>query len=370
MQLHKLSDETIHLWKKIRNNNLLQNQQCNWFVDKYSPKNMIDYDNILTDNIYFHKDIINRLRLIAKDDSLPHIIFYGNSGIGKKTIINLFLELIYDDSIYNMTDSKYTVKSGNNVETDVIIKQSDHHIIIEPNNNNFDRYLLQDVVKEYAKRKSLNIYSAERDFKSVQINNLDNMSYYAQTSLRRTMEKYSKNCRFVMWCYSLSKVIEPLQSRCLCINIPDIPEDELFKWIFSIACQENIKINIKTILNILHESNSDLKDILWRLELFKKNGTIKNSYHLLIDELINNIVTKPTIPFIRDILYKILTKNIKASQIVKDILKYFLTNNKYEKYYVEIVNNASEYEYRLAKGRRDIIHLEAFIISIINLINK
>ena len=33
-----------------------------------------------------------------------------------------------------------------------MIKQSKHHIIIEPNNNNFDRYLIQDIVKEYARR--------------------------------------------------------------------------------------------------------------------------------------------------------------------------------------------------------------------------
>ena len=61
------------------------------------------------------------------------------------------------------------------------------------------------------------------------------MSYYAQTSLRRTMERYNDKCRFMMWCKSLSKVIEPLQSRCICLRIPSPTDDELFRYIFKIS---------------------------------------------------------------------------------------------------------------------------------------
>jgi len=48
-----------------------------------------------------------------------------------------------------------------------------------------------------------------------------------------------------MWCYSLSKVIEPLRSRCLCIHVPTQTEDELIKWTFNIASLEKIKLNFK-----------------------------------------------------------------------------------------------------------------------------
>ena len=56
-------------------------------------------------------------------------------------------------------------------------------------------------------------------------------------------EKYSKTCRFVTWCYSLSKVIEPLRSRCLCIHVPTQTSDDIVEWTFNVASIE--KINIK-----------------------------------------------------------------------------------------------------------------------------
>ena len=88
-------------------------------------------------------------------------------------------------------------------------------------------------------------------FKSVMINNLDNLSYYAQTSLRRTMEKYSGTCRFIMWCKSLSKVIEPLKSRCLMVRVP-LPTDIMItSIILKVASKANIKLKGSDIIDIV-----------------------------------------------------------------------------------------------------------------------
>ena len=360
-----------------------------FLVDKYIPKNVSDifdpideyYENLtgLSNNnwihqnlskCYFHKDILNKLKTISKDDCMPHIIFYGNSSSGKKTIINLFLEMIFDNSIYNLDDSKYTVVSSGNIENEVIVKQSDHHIIIEPNNNNFDRYLIQDIVKEYARRYPLCIFEKSRNFKMVQINNLDNLSYYAQTSLRRTIEKYSKTCRFIMWCYSLSKVIEPLRSRCLCIHIPTQTDEELIKWTFNIASLESIKLDFGILTDIVETSNGSLKNILWKLDMYKYCGKIENCYQKALTELINEIMNGHNIEIIRDYIYKMMITNIPSNIIIKDILNIILIKiNNYPKDKIfNIINAASIFEYRLSKGRRDIIHIETFLETIINIL--
>jgi len=269
-----------------------------FLVDKYMPRCLEDVleeqeetkiKNIVNNRKYFHREILYKLREISKDDSIPHIIFYGNKGSGKKTLINLFLELIFDKSIYKLDDSKYSVKGSGNNESIITVKQSDHHIIIEPTNTNFDRYLIQDIVKEYAKKYPLCIFDKNRNFKTVQINNLDNLSYYAQTSLRRTMEKYSKTCRFVSWCYSLSKVIEPLRSRCLCVHVPSIKREELIEWLYMICMNERIEYKMKIMDEILDKSDGNIKDILWRVELYNKFGRINNEYHRMIDLLIREI---------------------------------------------------------------------------------
>lgn len=366
--------------------------ELEFLVDKYIPKNIDDiidpmdkyYEEISGEKIdtnwinmnptksYFHKDILEKLIKIGQDDELPHIIFYGNPGTGKKTLINLFLETIFDNTIYNLDDSKYTIVSSGNIETEVIVKQSDYHIIIEPNNNNFDRYLIQDIVKEYARRYPLCIFEKSRNFKMVQINNLDNLSYYAQTSLRRTIEKYSKTCRFIMWCYSLSKVIEPLRSRCLCIHIPTQTEEELIKWTFHIASMESIRLNWEILSNIVESSRGNLKNILWKLDMYKYCGKIENSYDVVLFKLIDEIMGKQNIVTMRDYIYNMMITNISPNTIIKDILNIILVkfdNNDKQKL-SQIIDSASLFEYRLSKGRRHIIHIETFLENIIQIINN
>jgi replication factor C subunit 3/5 len=384
-------DVIIENDKEIVDNNIYDenNLEIEFLVDKYIPSNISDiidplyeyYYNFTGKNnidwklqspskCYFHKEILEKLKTISYDDGMPHIIFYGNPGSGKKTLINLFLEMIFDNSIYNLDDSKYTVISSGNIENEVIVKQSDHHIIIEPNNNNFDRYLIQDIVKEYARRYPLCIFEKSRDFKMVQINNLDNLSYYAQTSLRRTIEKYSKTCRFIMWCYSLSKVIEPLRSRCLCIHVPTQTNDELIKWTFNIASLESINLGMGVLTNIVESSNGNLKNILWKLDMHKYCGKITNCYQKALHNLIDEIMKGHNIEIIRDYVYKMMITNISSNIIIKDILNIILVKiNEYPKDKIfKIIDAASTFEYRLSKGRRDIIHIETFLETVINIL--
>ena len=370
-----------------------------FLVDKYNPVNKDDiFDDmylnkegkIIDETInqedawvystdpkksFFHKPIFSKLKNISDDDSMPHIIFYGNKGTGKKTMINIFLEMIFDESIYKLDESKYIVYSSGNNENEVLIKQSDHHIIIEPNNTNFDRHLIQEIVKEYAKKMPLHIFEKNKMFKVVQINNLDNLSYYAQTSLRRTVEKYSKTCRFVMWCYSLSKVIEPLRSRCLCIHVPTQTDENLVKWLYNVIMIEKIRIKPHLISDIIDQSNGNLKSILWKLDLYKHCKKINNSYDVELNLLINEIMLsangKPiNVPQIREYIYKLYITNVSSNIIIKDILKQLLViNNNIDSTKISnIINYASEFEYRLSKKRRDILHIEAFIIKVIDII--
>ena len=372
------------------NKNIIDNN-IEFLVDKYIPNDTDDIfdpdiknikelseiyeansweQNLYPNKCYFHKEIFKNLQKISEDDGMPHIIFYGNPGSGKKTMINLFLEMIFDKSVYKLDNSKYVVVSSGNIENEVIVKQSDHHIKIVPNNNNFDRYLIQDIVKEYAKKYPLSIFEKNRTFKAVQIDNLDNLSYYAQTSLRRTMEIYSKSCRFIMWCYSLSKVIEPLRSRCLCIHVPTQTDDELIKWMFNIASLEKINLDPYVMNKILTSSNGNLKKILWKMDLFKYRKRTNNAYQISMNNLIKEIVSNGEIQKIRDYVYNMMITNISSNTIIKDILNIILLNNNNisNQKKMLIINCASEYEYRLSKSRREIIHIEAFIDKIMKIL--
>lgn len=53
----------------------------------------------------------------------------------------------------------------------------------------------------------------------VLLSEADNLSRNAQAGLRRTMEKYSSNCRLILCCENSSRIIAPIRSRCLCLRI-------------------------------------------------------------------------------------------------------------------------------------------------------
>lgn len=329
------------------------------YIDKYSPKNYTKY--------FFHNREIEILKNMSADDCLPHIIFYGPSGSGKKTLISKLLELLYDKDVHKLNDSIYQVSGSSNSLTDVIIKQSNYHIVIEPNNNNFDRYLIQDIVKEYAKKIPLNIFSAKKKFKTVLINNVDNLSYYAQTSLRRTMEKYSTTCRFIMWCRSLSRVIEPIRSRCYCFRITAPQSSDLIKFIINISCEESIKISLKYCDELIKSSDGDIKKLLWLLQLKKFNIDPETSYEKKIKEIVNKLLMNDInlIIDIRLILYNIMITNISGTSIIKDITKQLFNHNDfYVQCKINIAEIAAKFEHNLIKGRREIKHLEAFIIAL------
>lgn len=331
-----------------------------FFVDKYAPKSI--------DEIFFHKKELDILKKMSLDDSIPHIIFYGSEGTGKKTLIKLFLEMLYDKQVNKVNDTIYMVTGSGNSKNEVTIKQSNYHIIIEPNNNNFDRYLIQDVVKEYAKKVPLNQFiKSNKSFKTVLINNVDNLPYYAQTSLRRTMEKFSKTCRFIMWCRSLSKVIDPIRSRCYCFRIESPSETEIFNIITNISYKESLKLSLQDYKNIIDRSNGNVKKILWMLQLKKFGHSYRTSY----DETIRHIIAKllpcnvQCILEIRNLLYNIMITNVSGSQIIKDLINELFKTNISEQCKLNIVEIAAKFEHNLIRGRREIIHLEAFIAGLI-----
>lgn len=324
-------------------------------------------------NIYLHKNLLKDLKNISEDEEFPNIIFYGKPGTGKKVMLNLFLEMVFGKNVYNVNDEIYTVKSSGNVDNKVSVKQSDHHIVIEPNNNNFDRNLVRHVIVEYSKRKPLNMYknknSKNKQFKVVQINNLEDLSEGAQTSLRRTIEKYSKNCRFVMWTHSLSKVIKELRSRCPCFHIPTIDDKELFLWAYKISRINGININLEKLHKVIDTSNGNLKTILWKMDLYKYTGALINTYDQKMDILAKNIINQEDISTVRPIIQNFLTTNIKSNKIIIDLLNIILKKSKLnDKQIKQIIESAAEYDTRLSLSRRDIIHIEGYVVRIMNIL--
>lgn len=236
----------------------------------------------------FHKDICEILMNISNND-MPHLLFYGPKGSGKKTLINILLNLLFNINPYILNDTKYMIQGCGNKTFNINIKQSDHHIIIKPQNNNFDKYLIQYLIKKYAQCDTL--IDSKKTFRVIIIDNIDKLSFIAQTSLRRTMEKYSKYCRFVMWGHNISKVIDPIKSRSLVISVPTPMNKEIFNYSIKIIVENNIKILFTDLVEIIFKIKNNIKKLLWSLEYLKSKNIVEGE-KMEMKRINKNIINK------------------------------------------------------------------------------
>lgn len=374
-----------------------------FLVDKYSQFNQhITFNEDIVDKILdsfdSHNEIYNNLDTIfdkpkdiilerlktIQDNSLRyanfhHLIVYGPEGNNKEYIVNRLLQKIYGEKMVQLQDVEYTISGYSNTKTKVVIKQSNCHIMIEPNNNGFDKYLIQEIIQDYAKTEILTILKYKKLFKIVVIDKIDNLSYYAQASLRRTMEKYANICKFIFISNQLSKIIEPIKSRCILIKVPLPQNKEIVKTLLEISTKEKIKLKKDELELIINKVDNKLNNAIWLLEFKKNNMKIKyESWKYILDDLIgkimlskkyNNNYIKNIIMIIRETVYILFITNINFQLIIRTILKKLLEYDLPINIKYNIINSTSIFENRISQGTRNVIHLEAYIIQIIYILN-
>lgn len=178
------------------------------WVDKYRPSKL--------DELSYHTSITNRLKSLASHpEGMPHLLFYGPSGSGKKTRVSALLRQLYGAGADRLKLDKRTFTTPTKRTIEINMVTSNHHIEISPGDVGLnDRFVVQDIIKEMASNKNIAASAmgpSEKktstvQFKTVVLVEVDRLSRQAQAALRRTMEKYSGTCRLILVCNSLSKV--------------------------------------------------------------------------------------------------------------------------------------------------------------------
>ena len=334
-------------------------------------------DNVINlPNDQFKKVIDNLEYGIWRYENFQHLIMYGPNGCGKEEVVNKLLEKIYGKAAIELKEVEYVIPSYSNTKTKIMIKQSKYHIIIEPNTNGFDKYLIQEIIQDYAKSELLNIIKYRKLFKVIVINKIDNLSYYAQASLRRTMEKYSNTCKFILISEQLSKIIEPIRSRCLLIRIPLPTKIQILESMLYICDKENIKIESNKIREIINNSDNKINHAIWLLEMYNNNIPFDKSWEVIVDNIVSMILNNKLqskqyiykiIKKFRELFYILFITNISTQLVIRKIMMKLLLNIKSIELKNNIINITSIFEQRLSQGTRHIIHMEAYIVRLLYL---
>lgn len=334
-----------------------------FLFEKYRPRKIGDF--------LFNRNILEQLVYISSSEDVPHIIISGPPGAGKKTLVNFFLESLYDSDVNVLSRIKYNI-SGSSTKKEVEIMQSNYHIIIEPTSTNHDKYVLQEIIKQYAMHRSFDIFRTRRKFRVIVIYNIENLAINSQAALRRTMELYAKTCRFVMVCNNLSKIFDPLRSRCRIFCVPLPSENDICKVISYISIMENIKLGCDEMKFIIGNCGGNLKKAIWILDAMRLDSNVKITLDEVFDMIVNLIlairnkrnIAKIFENEIRTNVYNILITNIKGSEIIITLMERLIYKIDNDEINARIIQHASRAEYNLVHGRRDIIHIDYFISGV------
>lgn len=204
--------------------------------------------------------------LQAQSGDFPHLLFYGPSGAGKKTRIVATLKELYGPGVEKIKIDARVFQTSSNRKLEFNIVASVYHLEITPSDvGNYDRVVIQDLLKEVAQTQQVD-QSARQRFKVVVINEADHLTRDAQAALRRTMEKYSPNLRLILVAESTAGIIAPIRSRCLLVRVarPTVGEVE---GVLRGSCErEGWEVREGLVGRVARESGRNLRRALLMLE--------------------------------------------------------------------------------------------------------
>ena len=159
---------------------------------------------------------------------------------------------------------------------------------------------IREKVKSFAQKIVTKLETKSlADFQIIILDEADLLTNDAQSALRRIIEDNSSQTRFCIICNYVSKIIDPIVSRCAKFRFNALSEESQIKHLNNIAEQENMKINSAIINKIQKVSQGDLRKSINLLQTLSKiNPSLLTEN--LIDEVCGIIPQDVIIDFINN----------------------------------------------------------------------
>ncbi|KAL1647354.1 Replication factor C (RF-C) subunit [Diplodia intermedia] len=341
-------------------------------VDKHRPRSL--------DALTYHHELSERLRALAQSGDFPHLLVYGPSGAGKKTRIVATLKELYGAGVEKIKIDSRVFQTTSNRKLEFNIVTSNYHLEITPSDvGNYDRVVVQDLLKEVAQTQQVDLAAKQR-FKVVVVNEADHLTRDAQAALRRTMEKYSPNLRLILLAESTSNIIAPIRSRTLLVRVAAPSEEAIAEALKAAGKKEGWKENEELNKKIARECGRNLRKALLMFEAVHAQNEIVTEntpipppdWEALITQIAKEIVEERSparIMQVRAKLYDLLTHCIPPTTIIKT-LTWKLIPHCDDELRADVVKWSAFYEHRIKMGSKVIFHLEGFVAKFMRLYER
>ena len=308
------------------------------WTEKYRPSKF--------DELVGQQEIIKRVSSLVQSLNIPHLLFAGPAGTGKSTLALITVKELFKE---RWKENYLELNASDERGIDVVRQK----------------------VKDFARTKAIeNI-----PFKVIFLDEADALTKEAQQALRRTMENYSNTCRFILSCNYSSRIIDPIQSRCVLFRFKLLEKKDISQVIKRIAEKEKLIVkdeafetiyessegDCRRAINILQSTASISPDINSEMiRMITANAKPKDIKVVLDYALAGDFVNS------RDKLLDVMLKeSISGTDIIKAIQKEIWNLQIEPEIKVRLTEKTGEVEFRLTEGSDEFVQLQALLASFV-----
>ncbi len=304
------------------------------WAEKYRPQSLSEMVN--------QKEIVERLESFVKTKNIPHCIFAGPPGTGKTTAA-----LCLARDLYGAGYREHLMELNASDERGINV--------------------VRKTVKTFARMRSI----GEIPFKIMILDEADNMTRDAQQALRRTMERFTGTCRFILIANYSGKIIEPIQSRCAPFRFTYLSREDQDIYLRRIIEKENVKMSGDGLDAIFEVCGGDLRKTTNTLQAAASLGRsidAETIYSVIgranpadVREMITLAMKGDFIGSREKLREMILKYGLAGIDIIRQIHIEIFRSGLPEKWKIKLADAIGEIDFRLIQGADEEVQLSALL---------
>ena len=304
------------------------------WVEKYRPKKL--------DEIVGQDTVTKRLKSYVAIQDTPHLLFSGPPGTAKTTAAYCMARELFGDTWHQ-----------NFIE----LNASDERGI--------------ETVRGKIKNFAMSAPVGDAEFKIIFLDESDALTNEAQSALRRTMEKHSNVCRFVLSCNYSSKIIEPIQSRCSIYKFRRIPDSAIIERINYIIKAENLEASPSAVHAIRYVAQGDMRraiNVLQATAMINRKIDVdmiyKTSSLAMPEDITDLIMTALEGNFAKahaKMDYLLNDEGLAGTDVTGQIYREIFNISIPDKLKVELIDYLGDIDFRISEGSNERLQLGVLI---------